>query len=334
MSRMNEYVFELNNEMYQLTFDTKPVLLKNGKKQKILTILTAYITKNNLPISLLNSKGNKENTNSLAKKVLDYFLDSDSANKINITSNLRKMDKNQINIKSVSKIKNNFDETKQEELILSKNFKVVMICAKDKAESFFTKYPDDKFVNQPLNNLLKHHPDDNNVGENMTWREYLESNQKDRNLLSAYQLYIKPEYMMLHIAFSESFYILSAGWGLVNSEYKLPKYDITFKTKAPIINKRAKNLFAQPIYHDFNHLVNFEGDEDIVFLGSPDYIPLFIHLTQNLKNRKIIYKRKGIPNNVNYQLPNNSFVYRYYNTARRTTWYYNVANDLCNGIIP
>ena len=221
-----------------------------------------------------------------------------------------------------------------ENLNLSKNFKVVMICSGGKNSSFFTSYPRENFVNSPINNS-EHHPDDKMNKEEISWRKYLLNNQNDNNLLEAYNLYTRNEYRCLHRKYDNNFYVLSAGWGLVNSKFKLPKYDITFSSTANPRNKRNYNLIGAPVYNDFNQL-NLEGEEDIVYIGSPDYIPLFFDLTKNLKNRKIIYWKVMTPRPVpvRFPIPNNTFVYRFYNTNTRINWYYEVARDFCEGIIP
>lgn len=230
-------------------------------------------------------------------------------------------------------IKNNID-VEVDNLNLSKNFKLVIVCAGRKNNSYFKAYPNDIFVNNSLNKN-EHHPDDPMNIEKISWRNYLMNNQNDNNLLEAYNLYTRNEYRCLHRKYKNNFYILSAGWGLVNSEFKLPKYDITFSKKAIPRNKRNDNLIGTPNYSDFNQLI-INGEEDIVFIGSPDYIPLFIQLTQNLKNRKVIYWKGMTPQPVPIliPIPNNTFFYRFYNTTTRTNWYYEVANDFCNGIIP
>jgi len=73
-----------------------------------------------------------------------------------------------------------------------------------------------------------------------------------------------------------------------------------------------------------------------VFIGSPDYIPLFIKLTQNLKCRKIIYWKRMNPNPIPIKLPipNNTFLYRFYNTAKNTNWHYELAQKYADGEIP
>lgn len=223
----------------------------------------------------------------------------------------------------------------QEKLNLSKIFKVVMACANGKYKSFFLTYPNINF--EAISNAAvgNYHPDDEIGSTKISFREYLINNQNDTNLLRAYQLYTRNEYQCLYNKFRNSFYILSAGWGLVNSEFKLPKYDITFSNSAQPRTKRNNDLFIQPIYHDFSQL-NVNDDEDIVFIGSADYIPLFIHLTQNVNNRKIIYWKKMLPEPtpIKFPIPNNTFLYRFYNTRTNTNWYYEIARDLCNGIIP
>ena len=225
-----------------------------------------------------------------------------------------------------------------EELKLSNNFKVVMVCAGTKHNSFLTAYPNKNFVNNAVQNF-ENHPDEIMNNGIMSWRDYLIQYQNDQNLLSAYQLYVPRTfpfvYLDLYNKYKINFYILSAGWGLVNSEFKLPKYDITFSSIANPATKRNFNLIGAPVYNDFNQL-NLDGEEDIVYIGSPDYIPLFFDLTGNLKNRKIIYWKGMTPQPVpvRFPIPNNTFLYRYYNTNTRMNWYYEVANDFCNGIIP
>ena len=114
-----------------------------------------------------------------------------------------------------------------EKLLLTKNFKVVMICSSRKYASTLDDYPQIKF--KATGNFIdEFHPDEKIPNSAISWRVYLEKHQKDKNLLMAYELYSRNEYQSLYEKFGNSFYILSAGWGLVNSEFKLPNYDITF----------------------------------------------------------------------------------------------------------
>ena len=56
MPRINEHLFKLNNEEYILTWHDKPRISKYGIEQKILPTLKEYITKENLPIQLVNKR--------------------------------------------------------------------------------------------------------------------------------------------------------------------------------------------------------------------------------------------------------------------------------------
>jgi hypothetical protein len=217
-------------------------------------------------------------------------------------------------------------EIEIENLNLSKNFKVVMICAGRKNNSFFTSYHRENFVNSPINNS-EHHPDDTMNKEEISWRKYLLNNQNDNNLLEAYNLYTRNEYRCLHRKYENNFYILSAGWGLVNSEFKLPKYDITFSSTAQQRTKRDDNLIGAPDYKDFNHLSITNDNEDIVYVGGKKYLNLFYELTKNLSNRKIIF----IFNNTKIPIPpNKSFIISNYSINYPSFWYYQLAKDLCN----
>ena len=57
-------------------------------------------------------------------------------------------------------------------------------------------------------------------------------------------------------------YILSAGWGLINSEFLTPYYDITFSAAADNYKRRRK----ADTYRDFCMLPE-DVDELIVFFG-------------------------------------------------------------------
>ena len=212
--------------------------------------------------------------------------------------------------------------TNQEELILSKNFKVVMVCAGAKNDSFFIAYPKDDFVNKPLKES-EHHPDDKMNDGRTSWREYLKNHQNDKSLLEAYNLYKRNEYKCLYKKYKTNFYILSAGWGLVKSEFNLPKYDISFSASGK--KKRTENIKKPPFYDDFNQL-EVSCEDDIVYVGGKKYLNLFYKLTQNLPNRKIIYYNTQTQPKAN----NGNYKYIRYNINYTTNWYYQLAKDLCN----
>ena len=84
-----------------------------------------------------------------------------------------------------------------------------------------------------------------------------------------------------------------------------------------------------PLYKDYNHLVPNDND-DIIYIGGKDYLDLFYKLTSKLSNRKIIYYNSNI-------MPENhdgNYIYRKYLSNYPTNWHYQLADDICNGIIP
>jgi hypothetical protein len=295
MPRINEHQISFENIDYKLTFYPKESAVINLNEKIYIgnrtELLKKYITHLGLNLKLdglttqqlssivlnhiteLNNNGFKKTTPKVDSKRKDKPNISDKPSKMNLKIEL-------------------------ENLNLSKNFKVVMICANKKNASSFDEYPFENFVNNiavPPLNPSEHHPDDPTILGKITWRQYLINHQNDNNLLEAFNLYKRNEYRCLHRKYKNNFYILSAGWGLVNSEFKLPKYDITFSNNAKQRNKRSKNINIAPVYKDFNQfndeskklLINPE--EDILYIGGKDYLKLFYALTQNMPNRKIIY---------------------------------------------
>jgi hypothetical protein len=239
---------------------------------------------------------------------------------------------NEVNIQSITH--NNINEAPLDILDLAKinlsnSFKVIIICSSKKKKSNFDNYPNIKFK-AVSNNINEFHPEDLVPNSKINWREYLVNHQNDENLLCAYDLYSKNVYHVLHEKFKQSLYILSAGWGLVHSEFKLPNYDITFSKNAELKTKRKMNGLIN--YNDFNQL-NASENEDIIFIGSVDYLPLFFKLTENLKNRKLIFYF-GIGGNLPKPTLNiDSFKFIRYESSNNRSWHYDLANDLSRGFI-
>lgn len=223
-----------------------------------------------------------------------------------------------------------------EKLNLSKNFKVVIVCAGRKRDSFFTGYHNKNFVNNSVQNF-EHHPDEIMNNGITTWRDYLINNQNDINLKMAFDLYLpiryQDVYVDLHAKFNTNLYILSAGWGLINSEFKLPKYNITFLENNNILlnYRRNKNLIIPPIYNDFNQLL-VNDEDDIILLGGKDYRNLFYKLTQHLSNRKVIfYKEQKIPTLPNFVINRQTFIFVQYtpdNPNNNYDWYYELGTRI------
>lgn len=120
-------------------------------------------------------------------------------------------------------------------------------------------------------------PDDD-AGEGRSWREVLlvynrESRGNPLALLPAYRLYQNPVYARLVDTLGiESVYILSAGWGLIRSDFLTPYYDITFGN-APNVEPFKRRKKADR-YKDSGILPN-STDEEILFFGGRDHVPLF-----------------------------------------------------------
>ena len=341
MARNTEHNFTLAGEEYHLSFIDKPILLKNGKPQKVLPILKKYVNQASLPVKLKNNKGKDKNTNTIANDILSHF--TSTTQKTKTKKAVKKDSSKKIAMKAESQINKT-----QVKLELSENFKVVMICAKVKHNNTHISVNNQtikfKAVSNPGN--FDFLPDDPKPNDKCTWRKWVEDNQNNAAIPTlAYNLYsprnpFNEVYLNLNEKFDDRLFILSAGWGLVKANFRLPNYDITFSGNNPANLRVFQNL--NPPFNDFNHLtynhnvgLNSEN-EDIVFIGSPDYIPLFIKLTQNLKCRKIIYwkrmKPKPIP--IELPIPNNTFLYRFYNTAKNRNWHYELAQKYADGEIP
>jgi len=329
MPRINEYRFEINNEEYLLTWYDKPRLTKNGIEQKVKPLLRENITTKNLPIQIVNSKGNDEVPYTLARKILEYF-----------SNNTFKIKKTSPNVESKKNYKPNSSSTTNytneieiEKLSLSKNFRVVMMCSKSKQNNSELIYDNNKITFKAITHevINQFKPDDDIPGNNnYSWRNYVSNNQNHINLpYRAYELYTENVYQELFMTFGNRLYIESAGWGIINAEFRLPNYDITFSNN---INEETIRHYEAGNYDDYNQLI-VSNDDDIVFIGTEKYLPLFFNLTNQLPNRKIIYwKKNNTP--IKYPIPNNSFIYRRYKSNSPRRWFYELASKIANGIIP
>lgn len=131
--------------------------------------------------------------------------------------------------------------------------KLVIQCSAtkdDAAGSFTVNGQRVKFVAHPelhreTASYVLFHPDDVIPSTSTPWRGHLvtynrRSDNPDR-LLRAADLYSPPVYRRLlnHVG-TESLFILSAGWGLIRSDFLLPDYDITFSSQAEPWKRRMK----------------------------------------------------------------------------------------------
>ena len=337
MARNTEHNFTLAGEEYHLSFIDKPILLKNGKPQKVLPILKKYVNQASLPVKLKNNKGKDKNTNTIANDILSHF--TSTTQKTKTKKAVKKDSSKKIAMKAESQINKT-----QVKLELSENFKVVMICAKVKHNNTHISVNNQtikfKAVSNPGN--FDFLPDDPKPNDKCTWRKWVEDNQNNAIPALAYNLYIPQNpfndvYLNLNEKFDDRLFILSAGWGLVKANFRLPNYDITFSVDNPANLRVFQN--PNPPYNDFNHLTNNHNEvligrnEDIVFMGGRAYIEQFISLTENSINNKLIYY---FGMNSPAQVLPLGFSYRKYfhPDATNYTWYYFLAQDYANGLTP
>lgn len=176
-------------------------------------------------------------------------------------------------------------------------------------------------------NYLYARPDD--VSDNgKSWRDLLHdynerSAKSPLGLYRACELYANTVYTKLAKSFGdEDVYILSAGWGLINAGFLTPYYDITFSPAAEDYKRRRK----EDRYQDFS-MPTHRLDEEIVFLGGKDYVPLFCGITASVRSRRTVF--------FNSQRSPDApgCVLKRFATSTRTNWHYSCACALLEGRI-
>ena len=172
-------------------------------------------------------------------------------------------------------------------------------------------------------------PDYVSVDGARTWRQRLLSYnaQPGENvwgLLPAYKLYQPEQYRGLVDRFgAEHVFILSAGWGIIRSDFLTPNYDITLSRPS---EKEDRYKWRRLGDHceDFCHLPADDTDP-VIFLGGKNYLPLFEGLTGEIAARKTIYYRSTAIEQ------RHGFIYEKYDCRRSTNWHYSCATDLIAG---
>ena len=176
-------------------------------------------------------------------------------------------------------------------------------------------------------------PSDRTTGE--SWRdilekyneEYQKSGKNPYGLLPAWRLYRNPSYGELK-KYCESknheLYILSAGWGLIPSDYLTPQYDITFGQVDQ--SEKFKKRKKKDSYRDRSLPSDLTGS--IMFFGGKSYIDLFCELTAEVQSRYVWY-RKGTSGEP--YIPNCKPIP--YETSTKTNWHYECVNAFIEGRI-
>ena len=181
----------------------------------------------------------------------------------------------------------------------------------------------------PRKGFLYAHPDDDS-GMGATWRTLLLRYNETPvgnflGLLRAFELYRNDVYRRLaHYVGLENLFILSAGWGLIPAFFLTPDYDITFKPKKGDEYKRRRMTDA---YSDFQ-MVPSDTDRPVVFIGSKEYVPLFVSLTSKLTVPRTVFYRSGTAP----EAPGCRTVR--FHTSRVTNWQYGCADALISGDLP
>jgi len=158
-----------------------------------------------------------------------------------------------------------------------------------------------------------------------SWREYLirstANGQNPDRLVRAGDLYTPPAYRAIVNSYGwENVFILSAGWGLVRSDFLLPMYDITFSAAAEQCNRRK----TRDEYQDFNHLLDIvlSHDEPVHFFGGNDYLQLYYTMIENIDANHIIHYAKG-----GGITQRDKYSYFKYRDRSFTNWHYSCVLD-------
>jgi hypothetical protein len=228
------------------------------------------------------------------------------------------------------------------------NYIPVLVCSSEKIKDWFI-YRDEtiKFFASPDMapkdfRFTYHGLDDKIRNENRTWRELTVNGQNDPslNLIKAYHLY-KPKafssiYENLYKKFNHSFYILSAGWGIIRADFRIPAYNITFST-APSVPKYAQRS-VDDVWPDINHLKEdvdnekYAPDSKIILFAGKDYLPYFRRMTKSIPKKKLIVlyyeKNPAEKEGFFYNCKYDGFRYLYYKTTENPrNWHYKAAHN-------
>jgi len=210
--------------------------------------------------------------------------------------------------------------------------KIVIQCAGSKRLDANTLIYDGVIANfvasaklAPATELGRFVTPDDAVGESsMTWRELLLTSQgMQSGLLTAGELYRPRVYRELLASYgSENVFILSAGWGLVRADFRLPKYDITFSSQA----EKYKRRKISDTFMDFNQLP--DGPDPVVFFGGKHYRPLLNSLLSSQQRPKIAFFRSERSAKCEIL---DGWEMRPYITSKLTNWHYDAAATFATG---
>jgi hypothetical protein len=179
-------------------------------------------------------------------------------------------------------------------------------------------------------------------GKGTSWQEIVKRyNDKGGNPYKLYQaadLYrpsnksFRGVYRDLADAFGgDNVFVVSAGWGIIRSDYLTPNYDITFSQQAlkkyPWKWRSHEDVAA--FSQDRNHLdlARLSPNEEIHCFCGLDYLNMLYALTERLPGTKIVHYKSAHLDRTNERRP--GFHYRKYKGPEKNrTWHYQAAKDL------
>ena len=195
----------------------------------------------------------------------------------------------------------------------------------DGRKVMFVAHPD----SAPENDGYVYARPDDRADTGNTWREELlrynreQATDNPLGLLPAWKLYQNRAYELLYRRCGpDGLYILSAGWGLIRSDFLTPAYDITFSTAQNV--DKYKRRGKQDSYDDLRMLPS-DTTRPVVFFGGKDYVGLFCALTDQVKNpRHVIYNAAKPPNAPGCHLHK-------FETTTKINWHYKAARVFAKG---
>jgi hypothetical protein len=107
---------------------------------------------------------------------------------------------------------------------------------------------------------------------------------------------------------------------------RLPLVRLRFGRTLSWARLTAKRRRKTHRYYDFRTLPG-HADEDILFFGGRDYLPLFFSLTAAIKTRRTVFY-----NSVR-TLQATGCVLKRFETSTRTNWHYECANAFLDGVL-
>lgn len=232
---------------------------------------------------------------------------------------------------------------------------VIIQCAGSKTQSFW-RYGNQRIIfvanskhyreRFPASGPTPFEPDDQVPGSSVTWRQiFLDYHQHKKKpdilrdadeLPEAWKLYSDPTYQILFEKFKSNFYILSAGWGLVRADFRLPPYDITFSSanNTPAHAKISSiRLLSKLKPFGYNPLHSVVGKESMIyFFGGAKYRALLYYYTDCIPGTKVIYYRSNEKPRERSMSEGYRFTnYTPQNPQKRTNWQYECARRFTNG---